>query len=409
MSHQNDIAIKVENVSKQFLLPHQRASSIKTSFLNPFTRIENEKQMALDGVSFEVKKGEFFGIVGRNGSGKSTLLKCMAGVYTPDKGHIKVNGSLVPFIELGVGFNPELSGRDNVYLNGALLGFSRTEIDAMYEEIVDFAELEKFMDQKLKNYSSGMQVRLAFSIAIKAQADILLLDEVLAVGDENFRRKCLEYFENIKLAGKTVVFVTHDMNSVRQFCNRAVLINSGEIIDIGRPDSIVEQYSKLNLESSGKSLEKANKKHKQATDKFGNGKADIVDVWTSDRQGKAKNTFSPNEIIVANVRIKASQTLKGSVFGMTFSAQNGIDIFATNTQVQKIEIPKLEKNKNAIVSVEVKNIFSDGFYTISTAITDNVRKEIYSRVVNMHKFEVGGWELKTGFVKPDNNITIKIE
>ena len=248
----DDIAIKVENVSKQFLLPHQRASSIKTSFLNPFTRIENEKQMALDGVSFEVKKGEFFGIVGRNGSGKSTLLKCMAGVYTPDKGHIKVNGSLVPFIELGVGFNPELSGRDNVYLNGALLGFSRTEIDAMYEEIVDFAELEKFMDQKLKNYSSGMQVRLAFSIAIKARGEILLLDEVLAVGDAAFQQKCFNYFEELKSKKQTIVIVSHNMEAIKRFCTKAVFLKDGVIIKEGNVHEIADTYLEENIDQINK-------------------------------------------------------------------------------------------------------------------------------------------------------------
>src|SRR3990167_4273337 len=250
---EDNTAIRVENVSKSFKLPHEKRTSIKSIAVDLFKKRGYEKQTVLKDVSFEVKKGEFFGIIGRNGSGKSTLLKLIAGIYTPTRGTITINGSLTPFIELGVGFNPELTGRENVYLNGALLGFNRKEMKAMYKDIVEFAELEKFMDKKLKNYSSGMQVRLAFSIAIRAQSDILLLDEVLAVGDESFRRKCLEYFETIKLKGKTVVFVTHDMNSVRQFCNRAMLIESGKVVYSGSPDVIAERYSKLNLKSSGKS------------------------------------------------------------------------------------------------------------------------------------------------------------
>jgi ABC-2 type transport system ATP-binding protein len=184
----DEVAIKVENVSKTFKLPHEKANSLKSAVVNFWHSDRTfENQKALSDISFEVKKGEFFGIVGRNGSGKSTLLKLLAGIYTPSKGEIRINGKLTPFIELGVGFNPELTGRENVFLNGALLGFSRKEMEVMYEDIVKFAELRRFMDQKLKNYSSGMQVRLAFSIAIRAQSDILVLDEVLAVGDSNFQ------------------------------------------------------------------------------------------------------------------------------------------------------------------------------------------------------------------------------
>jgi len=197
----DDIALRVDHVFKHFMLPHERISSVKGLFTNIFNSSAlktKETQHALKNVSFAVKKGEFFGIVGRNGSGKSTLLKMLAGIYQPSKGNIMVDGKLVPFIELGVGFNPELTGRENVYLNGALLGFSHKEVEAMYDEIVTFAELERFMDQKLKNYSSGMQVRLAFSLATRAKADILLVDEVLAVGDADFQRKCFDYFRTLK-------------------------------------------------------------------------------------------------------------------------------------------------------------------------------------------------------------------
>lgn len=249
MSDTTDIAIKVSNVSKDFKLPHDQSNSIKSKLIN-FRKRGYEVQHALRDVSFEVKKGEFFGIVGRNGSGKSTLLKMLAGIYTPTGGSIEVNGKLTPFIELGVGFNPELSGRDNVFLNGALLGFTRKQMAEMYDEIVEFAELERFMDQKLKNYSSGMQVRLAFSIAIRANTDILVLDEVLAVGDEAFQRKCNEYFANIKKSDKTVILVTHDMSAVRKYCNRAILIRDGKVVVSGSPESVADEYSLDNMKSS---------------------------------------------------------------------------------------------------------------------------------------------------------------
>lgn len=247
----NDVAIKVEHVSKTFKLPHERAGSIKNVLVN-FSRRKKgyEKQHVLDDISFEIKKGEFFGIVGRNGSGKSTLLKLLAGIYTPDKGQIEINGKLTPFIELGVGFNPELTGRENVFLNGALLGFNRKEMLAMYDEIVEFAELERFMDQKLKNYSSGMQVRLAFSIAIRANTEILVLDEVLAVGDAAFQQKCNDYFEKLKQNNKTIILVTHDMNAVKGFCSRALLIEDGEIKLEGSPDKVANQYTLDNYNPS---------------------------------------------------------------------------------------------------------------------------------------------------------------
>jgi ABC-2 type transport system ATP-binding protein len=202
----------------------------------------------LNNISFDVKQGEFFGIVGKNGSGKSTLLKTLAGIYTPAKGGVEVNGSLVPFIELGVGFNPELTGRENVYLNGALLGFSRKEINEMYDEIVEFAELDDFMDERLKNYSSGMQVRLAFSIAIQAKGDILLLDEVLAVGDAAFQQKCFDYFERLKRDKRTIIIVTHDMGAVKRFCDRAMIISNGIIEKIGTPEEVADLYTEENIE-----------------------------------------------------------------------------------------------------------------------------------------------------------------
>lgn len=244
------IAVKVDHVSKYFKLPTEATNSLRTAMVNRFKGIKGYKeQHVLKDISFEVEKGDFFGILGRNGSGKSTLLKIISEIYVPEKGSVTIDGKLVSFIELGVGFNPELTGRENVYMNGAMLGFSTAEIDAMYDDIVDFAELHDFMNQKLKNYSSGMQVRLAFSVAIKAQGDILILDEVLAVGDEAFQRKCNDYFQERKKSGKTTILVTHDMGAVKKYCNKAVLIENGLVKAIGDPFDVSDQYSFDNLES----------------------------------------------------------------------------------------------------------------------------------------------------------------
>ena len=238
------IAVKVDHVSKYFKLPTEATNSLRTALVNRFKGIKGYKeQHVLKDISFEVEKGDFFGILGRNGSGKSTLLKIISEIYVPEKGTVTIDGKLVSFIELGVGFNPELTGRENVYMNGAMLGFSTAEIDAMYDDIVDFAELHDFMNQKLKNYSSGMQVRLAFSVAIKAQGDILILDEVLAVGDEAFQRKCNDYFQERKKSGKTTILVTHDMGAVKKYCNKAVLIENGLVKAIGSPENVANQYS----------------------------------------------------------------------------------------------------------------------------------------------------------------------
>ncbi len=239
-------AITVKNLHKSFHLPTEQSFGLKQTIFNRLRGIKGYKeQKVLKGLDFTINQGDFIGIVGRNGSGKSTLLKILAGIYYPEKGNIVINGTLVPFIELGVGFNPELTGRENVYMNGALLGFSNDEMNKMYDDIWDFAELKDFQDQKLKNYSSGMQVRLAFSIAIRARGDILLLDEVLAVGDAAFQQKCEQYFESLKTTHQTVILVTHSMDNVRRFCNRAILIDNGKIIQDGDPDQVADSYLKL--------------------------------------------------------------------------------------------------------------------------------------------------------------------
>ena len=241
----NNIAVKVDHVSKFFKLPTESTQSLRTSLVNRFRGIKGYKeQHVLKDISFEVEKGDFYGIVGRNGSGKSTLLKIISEIYIPEKGTVTIDGKLVSFIELGVGFNPELTGRENVYMNGAMLGFSTEEVDAMYDDIVEFAELGEFMNQKLKNYSSGMQVRLAFSIAIRARGDILILDEILAVGDAAFQEKCNQYFASLDKS-QTVILVTHSMENVRQFCDRAILIDQGKIIEEGNPEVVADAYLKL--------------------------------------------------------------------------------------------------------------------------------------------------------------------
>lgn len=244
-------AVEVKDVHKRFSYSRHKNNSLKTAITHVFKKKARGKDSfyALDGISFNVEKGDFFGILGRNGSGKSTLLKIISEIYQPTSGTVKHRGKLVSFIELGVGFKPELTGRENVYLNGGLLGFSKREVDAMYDDIVAFAELEDFMGQQLKNYSSGMKVRLAFSVAIRSRADILILDEVLAVGDAAFQRKCNAYFQTLKEDNKTVILVTHSMSAVKNYCNKAILIEGGKITHSGAAEEIANEYTRLFIEN----------------------------------------------------------------------------------------------------------------------------------------------------------------
>lgn len=310
------IVVKVDHVSKFFKLPTEATHSLRTSLVNRFRGIKGYKeQHVLKDISFEVEEGDFFGILGRNGSGKSTLLKIISQIYVPEKGTVTVNGKLVSFIELGVGFNPELTGRENVYMNGAMLGFTTAEIDAMYDDIVQFAELEEFMNQKLKNYSSGMQVRLAFSVAIKAQGDVLILDEVLAVGDEAFQRKCNDYFMERKKSGKTTILVTHDMGAVKKYCNKAVLIEKGLVKILGKPEDVANQYSLDNVTTAGVSLSS-----------------------TDNPDAQTQGQVPPSPVDNFRVALKTSPQLKPSdeaVFEFTYTVSEDIE---THVAVSLIDI-----------------------------------------------------------------------
>lgn len=323
----DNIAVKVSGVSKSFRLPHESQNSLKGRIIN-FNKRGYEIQHALKDVSFEVNKGDFFGIVGRNGSGKSTLLKLISGIYNVDKGTIQTNGKLVPFIELGVGFNPELSGRDNVYLNGALLGFTRREMDSMYDDIVAFAELERFMDQKLKNYSSGMQVRLAFSIAIRANTDILVLDEVLAVGDEAFQKKCIAIFEEYKARKQTIILVTHDMGVVENFCNKAVLIEDGVVKVEGEPTQVALAYRDSNNASYARDKEISQMR------KLAKIKREIdIDILSAKTKQKQNRFISGEKMLV---RLKWDNEHVHSA-GVAILKLSGENIFAPNTFQDKFK------------------------------------------------------------------------
>ncbi len=381
---EDNVAIRVKDVRKEFQLPHEKRGSIKSLFINMFRKRTYERQQVLKGISFDVKKGEFFGIVGRNGSGKSTMLKTLAGIYNQTKGEVCVNGKLVPFIELGVGFNQDLTGKENVFLNGALLGFTRDEMLDMYDEIISFAELENFMDQKLKNYSSGMQVRLAFSIAIRVKTDILLVDEVLAVGDENFQRKCYDFFSASKTRKTTIVFVSHDMSAVRNFCDRAVLLDKGNIIAEGNGNEIASKYSDLNSEELERSMNTIDEQVR-----YGDGTATINNVKTLSR-GKIKNLFKADQVIEVEIEIQANQSIDNSVVGMIIQDSQDRIVFATNTKEMGVSVRHIKNREKINASFVINNVYPNGKYKISCAIANVDRSKTYSRIENAHEFAVSG-------------------
>lgn len=236
--------IQANNITKIFKIPKEKRYTFKENLVRFFRPVEYEKIKALDNVSFQVERGEFLGVIGPNGCGKTTLLKIIAGILLPSSGRVATEGKISPFLELGVGFNPDLTARENIYQNGIILGLTRRQVKQRFAEIVKFAELGKFIDMRLKNFSSGMHVRLAFSVAIQVDADILLMDEVLAVGDAHFQKKCFEVFDSYKKAKKTIVLVTHDMNAVRNYCSRAIYLKDGTLIKDGQPNQVVDYYLK---------------------------------------------------------------------------------------------------------------------------------------------------------------------
>jgi len=392
----DDIAIKVEHVSKTFKLPHERTGSIKNAVIN-FARHKKgyENQRVLKDISFEIKKSEFFGIVGRNGSGKSTLLKLLAGIYTPDGGNIQVNGKLTPFIELGVGFNPELTGRENVFLNGALLGFNRKEMLAMYDDIVEFAELRKFMDQRLKNYSSGMQVRLAFSIAIRAESPILLLDEVLAVGDEAFQRKCFDYFAKLKGDKKTVVLVTHDMDSVQRFCNRAMYIEKGKIMYIGNTREAARAYEKANI-SAGESIPIP--APDDSTQKSTEGVE--LNVSLKNQSNKQSSVFYPGDKLVFDIDIASKIDIRDAVISMEIQQTDGLKVYRVATEDPNESLGAIKKGIHKRIHLEIDNIFAENTYHINVFMRSIDRSTDYIWKPGVNSFRVivdtfrGKWSLR---------------
>jgi ABC-type polysaccharide/polyol phosphate transport system ATPase subunit len=351
--------VAVDQVSKTFRLPHRRVSTLKERVLHPFESSGHDDLHALRGVSFDIAQGEFFGIVGRNGSGKSTLLKCMAGIYDIDDGTISMHGRVAPFIELGVGFNPELTARDNVIINSVMLGLTRKQARERFDGVIAFAELEQFLDLKLKNYSSGMNVRLAFSTAITVDADILLIDEVLAVGDAAFQQKCFDQFRRLQEEGRTIIFVTHDMGAVERFCDRAMLVEQGEIIELGEPARIARRYNEVNF---GKISDLVGG---TPDEEAAGRKAAVRAAWFEDETGERVGTVAQRESVVMRAEVEFRSEQTDPVFLFVLRNEVRHIVFATSSTWELDGTGTFGPGDVADVAVELPFWLAPGRYDLS--------------------------------------------
>jgi ABC-type polysaccharide/polyol phosphate transport system ATPase subunit len=385
--------IVVQSVTKSFRVPEERSHTLKERALHPRRRTRHQTFQALNDVSFDVRRGEFFGIAGRNGSGKSTLLKCLAGIYGIDSGRIWMNGRLSPFIELGVGFNQDLAARDNVVLNGIMMGLSPREARARYDSVIDFAELREFEELKLKNYSSGMHVRLAFSVAIQVDADILLVDEVLAVGDAAFAQKCYEVFNRMRDEGRTIVFVTHDMGTLNRFCHRALLLERGSMVHLGEPHDVADRYLEINF---GREPEA---RGDGAGDRGGDGDARIVEAWIEDEHGERHASQPQGQRITLKALVKFMVDVEDPVASLYVLNEEHVAIVVATTAREAERSGRFGTGEEALFSFSFENVLAPGRYSpLFTLAHRGTGLDLMDRFEGVFSFIVSGTEAMGGVV-----------
>jgi ABC-type polysaccharide/polyol phosphate transport system ATPase subunit len=394
------VVIEARDVRKTFRIPDQRIDSFKERATHPFRRRTYRELQALKGISFDVHKGEFFGIVGRNGSGKSTLLKLMASIYRRDGGRIRMAGRLAPFIELGVGFNPELTSRDNVVLNGVLMGLSRQEARRRLDAVLDFAELREFQDLKLKNYSSGMMVRLAFAVMVEADADIMLIDEVLAVGDAAFAQKCMDVFRARRDAGRTVVLVTHDMATVQSFCDRAMLIHDGEQLYLGDPEEAALRYFRLNF---------ARAQHGGAALGVPDVNVKLLDAWLENPAGDRVENIEQGDPIGFNVVFEARQELVNPLF--SFHVQQttaGVTVFGFNRDLGSDAIVRAGQRVRIRGTIE-NPLLPERYHVMALIMRNRSYGDLALQPVRALEFVVFGTQPGPGSVSVEVDVEATVE
>jgi ABC-type polysaccharide/polyol phosphate transport system ATPase subunit len=395
MSSNQPPPVVVDRVHKRFEIPREQVSTLKERALHPFRRSPADTLQALRDVSFAVQPGEFFGVVGRNGSGKSTLLKCLAGIYGVDAGRIYVNGRMSTFIELGVGFNPDLPARDNALLNATMLGLSPRDARRRFDSVIDFAELRDFVDLKMKNYSSGMLVRLAFSVMIHVDAEILLIDEVLAVGDAAFQQKCYDEFERIRRSGATVLLVTHDMSAVQRFCDRALLLEHGRTVELGDPELVGNRYLELNFSEQARQLEEAaaaaesgavappaaapaqeaseTDERERAPEeepgrRYGDGRAEIREAWFENEHGDRAEVLPSGRPCTFAAEIRFLEQVEDPLFGINVQNGRRDHLLSASNLWSHPRYGLFEAGELVTVRIRFENVLAPDRYHVTPAV-----------------------------------------
>lgn len=394
------LAIQVQDLHKSFRIPTSRVDSLKERAVKPFAARDYRVLKALDGISFDVRQGEFFGVVGRNGSGKSTLLKLLASIYRADSGTIRMAGRLAPFIELGVGFNADLTARENVVLNGVMMGLSPRETRRRIDSIVDFAELQEFVDLRLKNYSSGMLVRLAFSMLMEVDPDILLIDEVLAVGDAAFQQKCADAFRKMKAAGKTVILVTHAMATVEEYCHRAMLINDGKITLLGPPNEVGRNYLRLNFERAP-AIDASSAEGEDTAVK-------MLDARVVDASGVAVSSVEHGERIHIQIEIEAREDFDALAIGHLIVNADGVNVCQLRAPIGGDPPPPIKKGERLKVETAVENMLGAGHYFVHCGINRLLEGGVALDVAGATDFVVYGGPADRGLVALPQETTTQV-
>ncbi len=418
----SSVVIKVENLSKTYQLYDKPQDRLKEA-LNPFKKCYHHDFHAIENVDFTIKKGETVGIIGKNGAGKSTLLKMITGVLTPTSGSIKTNGTIASLLELGAGFNPEMTGLENIYLNGTLMGFSREEMEPKIDAILAFADIGEFIYQPVKMYSSGMFARLAFSVSINVEPDILIVDEALSVGDMAFQMKCFKKFQDFQEEGRTILFVTHALDTVIRYCSRGIVIDNGQkVFDGSSKDAVdsfkkilsgdfyekdLEEKKKLIYENNGKNLLKHAFKKYKGTDIYGNGKAHIIDYGILDTEGNPADIIDYNMPFTIVMKIEFTELIENPIFAFTLKDAKGLEITGTNTHMKHMNTGIYQKDDIVTVKFEQKANLQLGQYALSLGCVNLNENgvEVYNRIYDALLFQIIGSAQMVGFFDLHSEVT----
>jgi ABC-type polysaccharide/polyol phosphate transport system ATPase subunit len=393
-------AIEVNNVRKTFRLPLDHAPTLQYRFSHLRSSSRYRELRVLDGVTFQVARGEFFGIVGPNGCGKSTLLKILSGIYEPDLGSVAVNGSLSPFLELGVGFKPELTARENILLGGTMLGLTRREVLQRADTVLEFAELEDFAEQKLKNYSSGMGVRLAFSVAMLADADILLMDEVLAVGDTRFQEKCFEVFAEYKRKNRTIILVSHDLVTLELFCDRVLLLQSGRAVATGPANEVISQYRRIVASMSDRQRSASDAARALAKTRWGSREVEVTDVRLLDGDGEPRSTYLTGETLTVVVEYAANASVEGFQCGIRIRLSSGQVVTKPFTRISHLHAFEARSGERGRVTYSIPDLaLLQGTYCVSAYLYDEHIQHAYDHVEDALEFRVADDAGRMGLVE----------